>query len=150
MNQAFAEYTDVIGTPNRNRRHILLIDDDISLEPVWRAIINKLKCPCELDWVASSAAAERLLFNKKKSNEHYDVILCDIFLSGSKTGLDFVNSFANEPTEYIFTSGVCPHKLTKMLSQQSRKYRILQKPLDLEACQKVLNEVLEANDHLRE
>ncbi len=70
------------------RKKILILEDDISLEPYYRASLNNIFYlnPPYIDWAISVWEARNFL----KQKDDYDIIIADLFLSGSLTGLDFL------------------------------------------------------------
>jgi CheY-like chemotaxis protein len=146
METAVARRSDLASSKHKS---ILLVEDDSSLEGIWHLIAHNLNYECKLDWVTSGRAAERVISEKRNLGEPYDVILCDIFLSGSKTGIDLVHDLAAEPCEFVFTSGVSAEKLQKFLAREPRTFRVLHKPLDPNLCIKTLNEILDDREQLK-
>ena len=123
-------------------RAVLIVEDDMTLKILWQQIIRKLDVTVELEWATSEASAKKAIEDKKKRGAHYDVVICDIFLSGNNTGIDLWRSYREEPTEFIFTSGVSAEKFRILLESENGFHLFLPKPLDPSLCISSLNSLL--------
>lgn len=68
-------------------KKILIVEDDMALKPLWESFFKKLKRPFQMSWSVSCEEAIKLL-----ERENYDLIICDIFLAGSGTGIELLSS----------------------------------------------------------
>lgn len=73
---------------NTNTKKVLIAEDDMALKPLWEAFFRKLKQPVSIQWTVSCEEAVKLL---EKDND-FDLIISDIFLAGSGTGIELLNS----------------------------------------------------------
>ena len=126
------------------KKRVLLVEDDYTLEPFWRMISQKLEGQPEFEWVTSESAAERAISKGHSKGWSYDVIICDIFLSGGKTGIDLWRKCRGEATEFVFTSGISIDKFERVLSGSTGHHPFLMKPLDPLACVSTINTLLKA------
>lgn len=113
---------------------ILIVEDDMALQPIWEAIVKKCEIKADLTWATNEAAAERAVWQKRSHGDFFDLIICDIFLSGSKTGIDFWRLYRDDPTQFIFSSGVSPEKFNLLFSSELGNYKFISKPLDPAVC----------------
>ena len=85
-------------------RNVLIVEDDLSQQPLWQHIILRSCKEAKLTWAVSAEQAltimkESNLSSQLSSNSpedkdiaKFDLIVVDLFLAGSQTGLDFLNS----------------------------------------------------------
>ncbi|MCC2679814.1 MAG: hypothetical protein K0R29_2390 [Pseudobdellovibrio sp.] len=67
---------------------ILIAEDDLALKPLWEAFFRKLGRPFVIQWTVSCEEAVKIL----EKNPDFDLIISDIFLAGSGTGIELLNS----------------------------------------------------------
>jgi response regulator of citrate/malate metabolism len=127
------------------RKNILVVEDDMTLKILWQQIIKKLEYPALIHWATSEGTARKAIDEMKAKGGHFDVVVCDIFLSGNNTGIDLWRSFRGEPTEFIFTSGVSEDKFKKLLEKENGFHMFLPKPLEPRTCIAALNTALKKN-----
>ena len=136
--------TEEKGTVAKNTElivpKILIVDDDISLEPIWLYIIEKVHSKAQIVWATSETEAENLILDAQKNGRAFDLIITDIFLCGSKTGLDLWARFFNDMHGCIIvTSGVEYSRFVKYFEGSQRQPIYLQKPLLLNECIEVIS-----------
>lgn len=125
-----------------SQKRILIVEDDMTLKILWQHIVKKLDFTADVQWATSEGTAQRAIDEVRKKGGHYDVVICDIFLSGNNTGIDLWRSQRDEPTEFIFTSGVSQDKFQKLLESENGFHIFLPKPLDPRLCIAALNTAL--------
>jgi DNA-binding response OmpR family regulator len=123
------------------KKRILIVEDDLTLEPFWRQISKHLDFQPEVEWVISESAAERAIFGKK-SDPAYDLVICDIFLEGRKTGIDLWRKCRDMAIDFVFSSGVSREKFETLLSHENGTHPLLSKPLDPTVCISTINSML--------
>lgn len=123
-------------------KQILIVEDDMTLKILWQQIVKKLDFEAQVHWATSEGTAKKAIEEIKTKGGHYDVVICDIFLSGNNTGIDLWRAFRDEPTEFIFTSGVAEDKFKKLLESENGFHMFLPKPLDPRLCIAALNTAL--------
>ncbi len=73
-------------------KRILMVEDDLALYPLWTVIISRcFGASVEVEWAVSSEAAQDIM---RASAKPFDLIIADIFLAGSGTGVEFLRSEA--------------------------------------------------------
>lgn len=110
---------------------VLIIEDDLSLEPVWNYILGQLNFEIEFEWVYSFAEAERSIKNVTKNNSQYDLVLLDVFIYGSKSGIDFWAQYHETMNErLVVMSSIEQCKIKGYLHAKNEPFYI-QKPIDI-------------------
>jgi response regulator of citrate/malate metabolism len=110
---------------------ILVVEDDITFQPIWAYIIDRVHGKANLDWVSSVAEAEEKMLSLMASGSAYDLIVSDIFLLGSETGIDLWTKYHQQFHESIvLVSTSDPMQITlQFKGKGSPSY--LQKPLNV-------------------
>lgn len=125
------------------RRLILVVEDDITSEPIWRHIIDRAYPESKCDWATSGAQAEQFIKKAKDKNINYDLIITDIFLSGAKTGIDLWNKYSHTlTTKMIVISSIEHEKLEHYYKDERIKPQYIKKPIDIEECVKTIKAAL--------
>jgi response regulator of citrate/malate metabolism len=121
---------------------ILIVEDDITSRPIWEYIIGKADRSAKFDWAKSVDEAEFKIEESVRLGQEYDLIVSDIFLSGSKTGIDLWKKYDQDLNKKIvLVSGIEQMKLMKYLGADKAPI-YLKKPLNVEDCIEVVYEVL--------
>lgn len=120
--------------------NILVVEDDLSLEPIWFHILNKLCSPVQYDWAYSYAEADRYIKKADKKKSYYDLILSDVFIYGAKSGIDLWNEQQDKlHPNIILMSSIEPDKIKNYLKTK-KVPDYIQKPIDIEATVHLLNQ----------
>jgi DNA-binding NtrC family response regulator len=69
-------------------RRILVVDDDLSIQPIIQGMIRKMNPNSSIDWSTSAEDALELM----RHNPAYHLVLSDIMLEGKKSGIDLVET----------------------------------------------------------
>ena len=114
---------------------ILIVEDDITLEPIWTYVVDRVSRQATVVWATSEAEAEELILSSIQNNCEYDLVITDIFLSGSKTGIDLWSKFYYAlHGRMIITSGIEYQKFMKHLGESPAEPLYIQKPLNPNEC----------------
>jgi DNA-binding response OmpR family regulator len=126
-------------------KRILIVEDDVTMEPLWRYVIEVAQPGSIVEWLTSGEAAENRIrtFQDHGRPTSFDLIIADIFLNGDKTGLDLWDSASNE--KFVLMS-VLSHQRLETLAANSKKPlpSYLQKPLDPNQCIETVRALLES------
>lgn len=119
------------------KRNILIVEDDLSLRPFWDSIMRGRWPEISIQWVLSAETALELLQSDQKKPP-FDILIVDLFLSGSLTGLDVLDaieraSWKND-VEIIVSTMCDPAHLRQSLSPAHNGVKILAKPYDVRQC----------------
>ncbi|PWU18753.1 MAG: hypothetical protein C5B49_06700 [Bdellovibrio sp.] len=125
--------------------HVLVVEDDMSLRPIWQSLFDRFFPIHSMDWVISGSEALNKIRQCSNVGFPYNLIVTDIFLAGAKTGLDVldqVQKTTSGPFEMILTSGADREKVVEYTKAYPRHPWILGKPLVQAECESVLQHAL--------
>lgn len=133
------------------KKKILVIDDDISLKPLWEYVLYRYFVDVEIDWHIDIETAKKQYLKQKKINQPYSLMIVDLFLSGAETGLDFLLFLQKkkETGPLIFVSAVDVVKLKEEVAKFSLFCQVVEKPLQSHELEKILQKMI-SNDRLIE
>ena len=118
-----------------HRPRILIVEDDITLEPIWAYIVERAERLATVTWATSEFEAESLILDSIDEGNEYDLVITDIFLSGSKTGIDlWARFFDTLRGRMIITSSIEYKKFVQYLGKDAAQPLYIQKPLDPHDC----------------
>ncbi len=124
---------------------ILIVDDDITSEILWNIIISKIDENANISWATSFNEAENKIKTAIESNLNFDLIITDIFLSGSNTGVDLWHKYHKQYTEkMILVSAVDPNKLSQHMGENGGQPIFLHKPLDFNQCINIIKRLTDS------
>jgi response regulator of citrate/malate metabolism len=122
---------------------ILIVEDDKTLEPIWDYVTTKVNNHSKVDWATSELEAEDLIFEAQRDGRQYDLVIVDIFLEGSRTGLDLYEKFGHLfHNKMIITSSADYEKYSEYLQAGTFRPYCLEKPLVPDECVSVVNRML--------
>ncbi|MBY0384861.1 hypothetical protein K2X05_06850 [bacterium] len=122
---------------------ILIVEDDITSEPLWEHIIQLASPKAYFDWATSESEAEHLIRQSKQRGQLYDLVISDIFLSGSKTGIDLWHNFNDIlKGRMILISSIDHHKFVKYCGEEQNRPVYIKKPLNLSDCIETVYSIL--------
>lgn len=123
---------------------ILVIEDDLALKPLWELISRRNFGPSNLDWAVSADEAEKLFQKSVQNNTPYALVVVDVFLSGSDTGLDFIKNTRSQghKTPVILVSSISEADLKKTYDAVLNPVAVLTKPLSVPRCERLLESIL--------
>lgn len=75
-----------------NVKKILIVEDDMALKPIWEKFFRLFSDRLSLEWAVSCEEAIKMVQQANDSGEKFFLIISDIFLAGSKTGIQLINS----------------------------------------------------------
>lgn len=130
---------------------ILIVEDDITFRPLWESMLRKTIERFELTWISQEEEAENHLIKMTKHGQKYDLVIVDIFLSHSKTGIDIWKKFHDQVgPKIIITSSVDYNKFLGLIKDHSRIPFFLQKPYDLDMTLSALHFIIQRayNEHI--
>lgn len=73
-------------------KKILVVEDDLALRPIWEKFFSLRSEKIILEWSVSCEEAIKMVRQANEQNENYFLIVSDIFLAGSKTGIQLLSS----------------------------------------------------------
>lgn len=125
-----------------SNKKILLVDDDSFMREWWTELFTQFDFAVDLDVAVSESFAKKIIANMKDKGQVYEVIICDIFLSGNRTGIDLWKGLQDKPRNFVFTSGVPKDRFEMMIPNNCTNCHFLEKPFLFEDCLNLLSKVL--------
>lgn len=144
--------TNTWASPLADHRKILVVEDDLELTAVLDGVMKSIDPTMEADWVTSTEEALSLLRNPtgapRKNGGPYDLLLVDIFLEGSSTGLDLwkLCQQAYPEMPVVITSGLPIDKFFTTLGRDTIAPPFLAKPFQFGECKQLLQGILNYSD----
>ena len=110
----------------------------------WDKVISRVSGAMEMDWVVSSEQALKHIETATKQRRPYDLVIVDLFLAGSDTGLDFLKSktVRDLKVKTILVSAADKDSLEAYLKEELAGTRVITKPLSITKCEHTLNEMM--------
>lgn len=122
---------------------VLIVEDDPSFEPMWEYVLDHLSRTANYDWAFSVHEAERLIAINQALGKDYDLIITDIFLSGSNTGVDLWEKYNDKLNgNIIVVSSIEKDKMNQYFGARDLQPFYLKKPLDPDQCTLLINSFL--------
>lgn len=75
-----------------NVKKILIVEDDMALKPIWEKFFRLFSDRLRLEWAVSCEEATKMVQSGNETGSGFFLIISDIFLAGSKTGIQLLNS----------------------------------------------------------
>ena len=117
---------------------VLIVEDDVTMEPLWRYVIETVRPGALVEWMTSGEAASRRILAAE-----YSLIISDIFLNGDMTGLDLWERANTD--RFLLISVLSPSRLETLALNTLRPLpSYLQKPLDPTQCIETVRALLTA------
>jgi response regulator of citrate/malate metabolism len=120
---------------------ILVIEDDLTLKPMWELIAKRHSKKPDLHWAVNSEVAKKLFLDSLR--DPFLFVVVDLFLAGSETGLDFIR-FArshDDKIPIIITSSAEEVHAGLLVQMDLGRISILDKPLNIPVCERVLDQL---------
>ena len=119
------------------QKHVLVVEDDSSLKPFWTHIIANHLYNLKIDWAVSGETAIETIRASPRAPA-FDIVILDIFLSGTLTGLDVMNEIKNsswgDRCEVVLSSICDVYDLKKNFFPLDTKAKFLTKPYEVSKC----------------
>ena len=128
---------------SRENPNVLIVEDDRAFWPFWEKVFSIHGAKAHIDWAATEAEAERLIRARFRSARPYDLVIADVFLEGTGTGVDLWNRYGEEVANFIFVSGAPLSTQNLLMSLDFGCPVYLKKPLSAKKCLEVVDDVLE-------
>lgn len=125
------------------RNSALVIEDDLSLKPLWELIFRRRVEDWSVDWAISSEEGRRLCLKALSEGHPYSIVVVDLFLAGSETGLDFIssNEVSRIEAPVILVSAIEERKIKENYDEVVRNTPVISKPLSVPKCERVLDRI---------
>lgn len=129
---------------NLRSKKVLIAEDDLAQKSLWESFFSSAKSQIELHWTVSCEEALKLVQKSHSENSPFDLIITDIFLAGSGTGMDLLNSEAVEKcsAKKILVSAVEREDVIEKFGHMLPNIEIMSKPISREKYESIVNRIL--------
>lgn len=138
----------IYGAPKKDldmdrRKRFLVVEDDPTYEPIWSHIFHQIDNEASYDWVQTVVDAEKKLAQAFEKGFRYDLVVCDVFLSDSQTGMDlWRKKFDVLGESFVMVSGIDQDKVEKLLGRGWFTPYFLKKPFNSMECVETFRSIL--------
>ena len=117
---------------NTKLRKVLIAEDDLSLKPIWEEFFSRLNGNFSLQWTVSCEEALKILEKAVSERNEFDLIISDIFLAGSGTGMELLNSPLLEGTQAkrLLISAVDRDQILEEYADLTENIEVISKPFN--------------------
>ncbi len=127
-----------------NKKTALIIEDDLSWEPLWGQILKSIDEHFEIKWATSAKEAEKFINEQIALGHMFDLIVADIFISGSKTGLDLIEKYSYQlKNRILVVSAVDAVRLIEKIGPLFQSISFLRKPFSMVEGVRAVKSILE-------
>ncbi len=131
---------------HHHHKSVYIVEDDIELSSVMDRVLKTIDPKVNLDWCTSAEEAIEKIHGawSRGIAKPYDLIIADVFLDGSQSGLDFWNLCKREfPTIPVILTSASPlEKFFPPNVDLTERPILLQKPFSLVECKKLFKNLL--------
>ncbi len=133
-----------------NVKKILIVEDDLALKPIWEKFFRLFSDRLMLEWAVSCEEAIKMVQAASESNKNYFLIISDIFLAGSKTGIQLVSSqeVISSGAKTVLISAADRDDVISKFGHLVRDTTVISKPFSFKLYNPVFRKLL--NGHLSE
>jgi len=138
-----------VMTRNGIRKSVLVIEDDVSVSNLIERVLRGISPSLQLDW--STSAEDALSFFDSATTEPtacpYQLVICDFYLEGPKTGLEFWYFFRQRYPDvpFVLMSSVPLEDFFEPDDSSEVPY-FLKKPFDIGQCRVFFSAILNGDD----
>lgn len=125
-----------------DRPQILIVEDDVTMQPLWTYVIDAVAPRANVKWVMTEEAAEKAISRRIQFSDEFDLVISDIFLSGSRTGVDLWRRYGSGSSRFLFMSVVSPAKFETLVGAGENAPFFLQKPIRPDVCMETVEAIL--------
>lgn len=124
-------------------KRVLVAEDDLSLWPMWEVIVKRCLPSAEVRWAVSSEEAKRLISESFEDDMSFDVIISDLFLAGSETGLELLRSdeVRKSKASTVLVSMAEIDNLTMNYQSLLPETIFITKPLNVVKCERMMGPI---------
>jgi response regulator of citrate/malate metabolism len=125
-------------------KKVLIAEDDLAQKSLWESFFSNAKNKIELHWTVSCEEALKLIQKSQIENNPFDLIITDIFLAGSGTGMDLLNSEIVEKckAKKVLVSAVEREDVLEKFGHLLTDIEIMSKPISREKYESVMTRIL--------
>lgn len=110
---------------------------------MWQHILSRSSSAATITWAVSAEQALTILRESAVYKLNFDLIIVDLFLAGSETGVSFLNceEVKKSKAQTILVSAAQKNHLDSFVQNQHLEAKVIAKPLNVVKCEKVLDEL---------
>jgi response regulator of citrate/malate metabolism len=129
-------------------KRVLVVEDDLSLRPLWENFFRHRAESVELEWAVSCEEAVKMVRLANQQAWPFFLIITDIFLAGSGTGMELLSSdeVLNSKARTILVSVADRDEIIEKFRHLIPTTEVMSKPLDFKKYEPVINNILKARD----
>ena len=118
---------------SRSVKKVLIVEDDLSLRPIWENYFKSSRDKIWIEWAVSCEQALVIIAETNRLRQYFTLIVSDVFLAGSGTGLDLMKSqpVKESRARKVLISAVDRDELMQQFGHSLPDTEIISKPLDL-------------------
>jgi DNA-binding response OmpR family regulator len=125
---------------------ILVVEGDATMKPLFEYILSELHPLGELEWARTAEDAEQLIAKNHKAHTPFDIVISEILLAGSISGVDIWRKYQGSSSNFILMSSMAPGRIFEFLRKNEVAPFYMQKPLDPLEVTETLKVMLEYPD----
>jgi len=118
---------------------VLIVEDDLNLIPIWQHSVNLTHKDIRIDWATSYEVAENKIRLNYRRGCPYDLVIADINLSGTQTGIDLWNRVGEEVLRFVFVTGMSMSVFEFYKSLNYGAPSFFKKPLNVKLCMEIID-----------
>jgi response regulator of citrate/malate metabolism len=124
-----------------NNKKVLVVEDDLALQPFWQTVLQRCFKKLDLQWAISAEEAKLMMQKNNEKGAFYDLVISDIFLAGSETGFDIMESeeLAQSRANFILVSVADEKRVKDHFISVTSNGTVMSKPLNASECEKTIN-----------
>ncbi|AGH95649.1 response regulator [Pseudobdellovibrio exovorus] len=125
-------------------KRILVVEDDLSLKPLWESFFSRRSQQVQMDWVVSCEEARKIIKKANEEKNPFYLIITDIFLAGSGTGMELLRSpeVMNSQARTVLVSAADRYEILSKFGHLMPNTEVISKPLDFRKYEPILNHLL--------
>jgi response regulator of citrate/malate metabolism len=125
-------------------KRILIAEDDMALKPLWEQFFGRFEFSVAIHWTVSCEEALKILEKADLDNVEFDLIISDIFLAGSGTGMDLLNSplVKKGRSKKLLISAVPREQVVQEYPWATQDVEVVSKPFDGKLYESIITSLL--------
>jgi response regulator of citrate/malate metabolism len=129
-------------------KKVLIVEDDLSLRPLWENFFKYRTKNVDLEWAVSCEEAIKMVRSSNQQALPFFLIITDIFLAGSGTGLELLCSdeVIKSRARTILVSVADRDEIIQKFGHQIPNSEVMSKPFDFKKYDPIINNILNAKD----
>lgn len=127
-------------------KRILVVEDDLALKPLWENFFRYRTQQVNLEWAVSCEQAMKMVQKANAAQDPYYLIIADIFLAGSGTGMELLKSKDVETSNArtVLVSAADRDEILLKFGHMIPKTEVISKPIDFRKYEPIINNILNA------